>query len=46
MAKILIIRFSSFGDIVQTRSVLKPLLRSNVVDQVDWLVRKDLEGAL
>ncbi len=46
MAKILIIRFSSFGDIVQTRSVLKPLLKSGVVDQVDWLVRKDLEGAL
>lgn len=46
MAKILIIRFSSFGDIVQTRSILKPLLDSNIVNQIDWLVRKDLEGSL
>ncbi len=46
MAKLLIIRFSSFGDIVQTRSVLKPLLSSGKIDQIDWLVRKDLEGAL
>ena len=46
MAKMLIIRFSSFGDIVQTRSVLKPLLKSGKVDQVDWLIRKDLEGAM
>ncbi len=45
-SKILIIRFSSFGDIVQTRSVLKPLLKSGKVDKIDWLVRKDLEGAL
>lgn len=46
MAKILIIRFSSFGDIVQTRSTLIPLLDSGVVEQIDWLVRKDLEGSL
>ncbi len=46
MAKILIIRFSSFGDIVQTRSVLRPLLKATHIKQIDWLVRKDLEGAL
>lgn len=46
MKKILIIRFSSFGDIVQTRAVLKPLCTSGKVDEVHWLVRKDLLGAL
>ena len=46
MNKMLIIRFSSFGDIVQTRAVLNPLLASGKVDEVHWLVRKDLAGAL
>lgn len=43
--KILIIRFSSFGDIVHCRSVLKPLVNETKA-QVDWLVRSDLAGAL
>lgn len=43
--KMLIIRFSSFGDIVHCRSVLKPLAKDSDY-QVSWLVRADLAGAL
>lgn len=43
--KLLIIRFSSFGDIVHCRSILKPL-KEQGVEHISWLVRKDLAGAL
>lgn len=45
--KILIIRFSSFGDIVftmSTLSVLKDEIGEN--GQIDWLVRSDMQGVL
>lgn len=41
----LIIRFSSFGDIIHCRSVLKPL-KDEGNFHVSWLVRADLAGAL
>lgn len=44
--KILIIRFSSFGDIVFTRSTLAPLKDSLPQSEIHWLVRSDLEGTL
>ncbi len=43
--KILIIRFSSFGDIIHCRSILKPL-KEEGVGEISWLVRADLVGAL
>lgn len=43
--KLLIIRFSSFGDIVHCRSILKPL-KEQGVEHISWLVRSDLAGAL
>ncbi len=46
MKKILIIRLSSFGDIVQTKALLKPLKEGLPGCEVSWLVRKDLEGTL
>lgn len=39
--KILIIRLSSFGDIVQAMSVLAPLHQKFPSAQIDWLVRSD-----
>lgn len=39
--KILIIRLSSFGDIVQAMSVLAPLRAKYPTAQIDWLVRSD-----
>ncbi len=39
--KILIIRLSSFGDIVQTMAVLAPLHERFPEAQIDWLVRSD-----
>lgn len=42
----LIIRFSSFGDIIHCRGALGPLKEAMPDCQVDWLVRSDLQGAL
>lgn len=42
--KILIIRFSSFGDIVQTMSVLPSLINKNY--EIHWLVRDDMSSIL
>lgn len=42
--KLLIIRFSSFGDIIHGRCVLAPLKEEGY--SCDWLVRSDLVGAL
>ncbi len=39
--KVLIIRLSSFGDIVQAMSVLAPLHARFPTAQIDWLVRSD-----
>jgi heptosyltransferase-2 len=45
--KLLIIRFSSFGDIIHCRSILKPLCETSTNSyKVSWLVRADLKGAL
>lgn len=48
--KLLIIRFSSFGDIVHCRGLLGPLKENQdnkqLFQKVDWLVREDLKGAL
>jgi len=44
--KILIIRFSSFGDIIHARSLCKVLKESIGFEEIDWLVRSDLKGAL
>jgi heptosyltransferase-2 len=45
--KILIIRFSSFGDIVFAMSTL-PILKDEIGDsgRIDWLVRSDMRGVL
>lgn len=42
--KVLIIRLSSFGDIVQCMSVLDSLTQEPLSAEVHWLVRSDLEG--
>lgn len=42
--KVLIIRLSSFGDIVQCMSVLDSLTREPLGAEVHWLVRSDLKG--
>lgn len=44
--KLLIIRFSSFGDIIHCRSILGPLKEAGEFDEIDWLIRKDLIGTL
>lgn len=44
--KILIIRFSSFGDIIHCRGTLGPLKKELPNAIVHWLVREDLQGAL
>jgi heptosyltransferase-2 len=44
--KILIIRLSAFGDIVQSMSVLRPLKESFPSAEIHWLVREDLKGIL
>ncbi len=46
MKKLLIIRFSSFGDIIHTKAVLKPLKQHWPNCHISWLVRKDLEGTV
>ena len=46
MKKILIIRLSSFGDIVHTMALLRPLKEEWPDCHVSWLVRKDLESIL
>ncbi|MCO4794450.1 MAG: glycosyltransferase family 9 protein [Bacteriovoracaceae bacterium] len=42
--KILIIRFSSFGDIVQAMSVLKPLKVRNPDVEIHWLTRSEFSS--
>ncbi len=44
--KILIIRFSSFGDIVQAMSVLKPLKKRFPEAQIHWVTRNDFAPVL
>lgn len=44
--KILIIRFSSFGDIVQAMGTLAPLHRKFPEGKVHWLTRSDMAGLL
>ncbi|MCR9203011.1 MAG: glycosyltransferase family 9 protein, partial [Halobacteriovoraceae bacterium] len=44
--KLLIIRFSSFGDIIHCRGQLGILEEKGSFNQIDWLVRDDLKGAL
>lgn len=44
--KLLIIRFSSFGDIIHCRGLLGTLRAQNSFHKIDWLVRSDLKGAL
>ncbi|MDD0851951.1 glycosyltransferase family 9 protein [Halobacteriovorax sp. GB3] len=44
--KILIIRFSSFGDIVQTMSVLNPLRAKFPQSDVHWVTRSDMSSLL
>jgi heptosyltransferase-2 len=44
--KILVIRFSSFGDIVQTMSVLGPLRQRFSQAEVHWLCRSDMQSFL
>ncbi|HLE11547.1 MAG: hypothetical protein A2504_05690 [Bdellovibrionales bacterium RIFOXYD12_FULL_39_22] len=46
MKKILIIRFSSFGDIVQALSIVGPLLSKYPLSQISWLTRKDMAALL
>lgn len=41
MARVLVIRFSSFGDIIQALSVVKWFKRSNI--EVDWITKKQFE---
>ena len=42
----LIIRFSSFGDIVQNLSILPQIKKRYPDCQIDWLVRSDMAGVL
>lgn len=44
--KILIIRFSSFGDLVQTTGILKSLKEQRPQLEIHWLVRSDMQGAV
>ncbi len=44
--KILIIRFSSFGDIVQAMGVLGPIMSSHSGTQIDWVCRQDMRSFL
>lgn len=44
--KILLIRFSSFGDIVQGMSVLGPLRQRFPQAEIHWLCRKDMQDFL
>ncbi|WP_127714227.1 glycosyltransferase family 9 protein [Halobacteriovorax sp. HLS] len=43
--KVLIIRFSSFGDIVQCMSAL-PALKEDFSSEIHWVTRSDMEGLL
>lgn len=45
-ARVLIIRFSSFGDIFQALEAAKHLADSGAVASVDWLVRDDFSALL
>jgi len=44
--KILIVRFSSFGDIVQALPSLNSLHRQHPEAEIHWLVREDMKGLL
>lgn len=44
--KLLIIRFSSFGDLVQTSAVLKSLKKQRPDLEIHWLVRSDMKGVI
>lgn len=44
--KVLIIRFSSFGDIVQCMSILRPLKKKYPDAEVHWVTRSDFAGVL
>jgi heptosyltransferase-2 len=44
--KILIIRFSSFGDIVQAMGVLAPIKKSFSDARIDWVCRQDMQTFL
>lgn len=44
--KLLIIRFSSFGDLVQTSAVLKSLKKQRPSLEIHWLVRSDMKGII
>jgi ADP-heptose:LPS heptosyltransferase len=44
--KVLIVRFSSFGDIVHARSICKVLKKDLGVEKLHWLIRSDLDGAI
>lgn len=45
-AKILVIRFSSFGDIVQASSCVGPLKRVFPSSELHWVTRSDMSGFL
>ncbi|CBW27199.1 putative transferase (LPS biosynthesis-related) [Halobacteriovorax marinus SJ] len=45
MNKVLIIRFSSFGDIVQCMSIL-PKVKENIPGEVHWVTRSDMSSLL
>ena len=44
--KLLIIRFSSFGDIIQTLSVVEAFLRQNPNSEIHWAVRSEFSELL
>ncbi|MCK5884794.1 MAG: glycosyltransferase family 9 protein [Bacteriovoracaceae bacterium] len=44
--KVLIIRFSSFGDIVQCMSILRPLKKKYPHAEIHWITRSDFAGVL
>lgn len=44
--KILVVRLSSFGDVIQSLVVLEPLKKKFPNSEIHWLVRKDYEDLL
>src|SRR6218665_3801257 len=46
IAKLLIIRFSSFGDIVQALPVISAVKAQHPGAQIDWVVRSDFKGVV
>lgn len=43
-SKVLVVRLSSFGDIVQCMSVLESLTQAPINGEVHWLARNDMDG--